>query len=131
MKWLRGLFIVLGFTFQYIIPLLLFGEVIPYTHGEIAAGLTKMGYLAAAVLAFILANKLKEKLLTLKKGFVRGFLLSLFPIALWILAGVGVDFILSFLAALAKYWWRALIFIAIGRIFYVAEEVLADGHKSC
>ena len=63
MKWLKYAFSILGFSFQYIIPIILFGGVIPYTHDGISAGLTKMGYIAIIVICIIIGKKIKEKLL--------------------------------------------------------------------
>ena len=49
-----------GFVFQYIIPIILFGNVIPFTHGVVKAGLTAGGYIALGILVFIIINKAKE-----------------------------------------------------------------------
>lgn len=134
-RWIRSLFspsnifATLGFLFQYVAPLLLFSTVIPFTHDGIAAGLTKTGWLAVIIFSFICIKKLKEKVLAHKKSLARGIVLSLFPIALWLVVNLSVDYIVSFIAAFATYWDKVLIFILIGRIFYVIHEAEADNGR--
>lgn len=115
-----------GFIFQYIIPILLFGNVIPYTHESLEAGLTVMGYIAIAITTVIISGKLKEKLHSMKKGLVRALLLSLFPVAYWLIAKIGINYILNLFIALARYWGYIIIFIVIGRLFYVISELVYD-----
>lgn len=117
---------VIGFIFQYIVPIVLFGNVIPYTHESLEAGLTVMGYIAIAVLILILSGKLKEKLQHMHKGLVRALLLSLFPIAYWLIVKIGVNYLLSLFVALAQYWGYIIIFILIGRLFYILGEIVYD-----
>lgn len=117
---------VIGFIFQYIVPIVLFGNVIPYTHESLEAGLTVMGYIAIAVLILILSGKLKEKLHHMHKGLVRALLLSLFPIAYWLIVKIGVNYLLSLFVALAQYWGYIIIFILIGRLFYILGEIVYD-----
>ena len=116
----------IGFIFQYIVPIALFGNVIPYTHESLEAGLTVMGYIAVAALILILSGKLKEKLHDMHKGLVRALLLSLFPITYWLLVKVGINYLLNLFVALAQYWGYIIIFIFIGRLFYVLGEVMYD-----
>lgn len=116
----------IGFIFQYIVPIALFGNVIPYTHESLEAGLTVMGYVAVAALILILSGKLKEKLHDMHKGLVRALLLSLFPITYWLLVKVGINYLLNLFVALAQYWGYIIIFILIGRLFYVLSEVMYD-----
>lgn len=117
---------VIGFIFQYIVPIVLFGNVIPYTHESIEAGLTVMGYIAIAVLILILSGKLKEKLQHMHKGLVRALLLSLFPIAYWLIVKIGINYLLSLFVALTQYWGYIIIFILIGRLFYILGEIVYD-----
>lgn len=134
MKWLKALFspahifATLGFTFQYILPLLFFGTVIPYTHDGIGAGLTKMGYIAVVLFLLICFKKLKEKLLSHPKSLKRGIVLSIFPIVLWLVINISVDYIVSFIADFSEYWDKVLIFILLGRLFYVIYEAEADSN---
>lgn len=114
----------IGFIFQYIIPIILFGNILPYTHKS--QGLTVIGFIAVAIVVLLISGKLKEKLHDMPKGLVRALLLSLFPIAYWLLVKIGINYILNLFMALAKYWGYIIIFILIGRLFYVLSEVIYD-----
>ncbi len=127
MKYWRYVLLLFGFLFQYIMPIVVFGMVIPYTHGTMKAGLTGAGIVAIAVIALALSNKLKDQLKTQPKSIVRGIILSLFPIGIWCILGIGVDKVSQFFITLVDYWWFALVFIILGRIFYIIEESLTDG----
>lgn len=130
MKALRIILLILGFIFQIIMPIVIFGMVIPYYHGELGSGLTGAGIIALVVLAIILTNKLKTTLKEQPKSVFRGIILSIFPIAIWCVLGIGVDKVAHFFITLVDYWWTALIFIIIGRIFYIVEEALTDKAES-
>ena len=119
----------IGFIFQYIVPIVLFGNVIPYTHESLEAGLTVMGYIALAIIVILISGKLKDKLHEMHKGLVRALLLSLFPIAYWLLVKVGINYILNLFVALAQYWGYLIIFILIGRLFYVISELVYDKNE--
>ena len=125
MKWLKIAFSVLGFTFQYILPLLFFGGVIPYTHDGKTAGLTSMGYIALMVLIIVFYDQIRKFVLSQPKSLVRGLMLSAFPIFIWIVVNIGLDWIVNTIDALVLYWDRVIIFIVIGRIFYVIEETMS------
>lgn len=113
-----------GFVFQYIIPIILFGNVIPFTHGAFKAGLTATGYLAIGLLAFIIVSKLKEWLHNKPKSLTRGILLSIFPVSIWAVVNIGIEAVYRFLASFVGYWHYIIIFIIIGRLFYIADEAL-------
>lgn len=116
----------IAFVFQYVIPVLLFGNVIPFTHGAVKAGLTASGYIAGGILLFFIINKAKEWLHSKPKGLVRGIILSLFPISIWVIVNVTLGAIERFLASFISYWHYVIIFIVIGRIIYVVDEALAE-----
>lgn len=116
----------IGFLFQYIIPTILFGNVIPFTHGAVRAGLTASGYIAFGVLAFILIKKIKEWLHGKPKSLTRGIILSLFPIAIWLIVNIGLNAVERFLASFIGYWHYVIIFIIIGRMFYILDEALTE-----
>ena len=122
MKWIYRSLILLGFTFQYIIPLILFGGVIPYTHDGIAAGLTKMGYIAIAVGILIVCSKLERKLEALNDGILKELLKSIFPIGKWLIVGFALSWVTDFVDNLTSWWWDMIIFIIIGRLFYIAAS---------
>lgn len=124
MKWLKLAFSLLGFIFEFCIPIILFGGVIPYTYETAQTGLTKMGYIAIIIFALIVSKKIKEKLLQRKKSLVRGLFLSVFPIVMWLIVNLSVDWIVGFIADFASYWDKVIIFIILGRLFYTIEETL-------
>ena len=126
MKVYSNILSVIGFIFQYVVPIALFGNVIPYTHESLEAGLTVMGYLAIAIIVLILSGKLKNKLHEMPKGLVRALLLSLFPVAYWLIVKIGINYLLNLFVALAQYWGYIIIFILIGRLFYVISELIYD-----
>lgn len=124
MKWLKYAFYTLGFAFQYVIPLLLFGGVVPYTHDGIRAGLTGMGYIAIIIFCLIVGKKIKEKLLQRPKSLLRGIFLSLFPIAMWLIVNIGLGWIIGFVDEISLYWDKIILFIVLGRLFYTIEEAI-------
>lgn len=124
MKWLKYAFYILGFAFQYCIPLLLFGGVIPYTHENLSAGLTGMGYIAIIIFGLIIGKKIKEKLLQRPKTLLRGIFLSLFPIAMWLIVNLCLGWIVGFVDEISLYWDKIIPFIVLGRLFYTIEEAM-------
>ena len=116
----------IGFTIQYIIPIILFGNVIPFTHGVIKAGLTAGGYITLGFLAFICIGKLKEYLNSKPKSLTRGIILSLFPVAIWLIINIGLEAVQRFINSFVGYWHYIIIFIVIGRIFYCLDEALTE-----
>lgn len=126
MKVYSNILSIVGFIFQYVVPIVLFGNVIPYTHESLEAGLTVMGYLAIAIIVLILSGKLKNKLHEMHKGLVRALLLSLFPVAYWLIVKIGINYLLNLFIALAQYWGYIIVFILIGRLFYVISELIYD-----
>ena len=126
MKWCKRLLVCLGFSFEYIVPILLFGGVVPYTRDTVEAGLTKAGYIALALIAMILIKKAKEKLLNLPKSLARGVVLSVFPLIVWAVVNVGLSWCLSAINSLCVYWDRILLFVVLGRVFYIMEEALSE-----
>ncbi len=126
MKWCKRLLVCLGFSFEYILPILLFGGVVPYTRDTMEAGLTKAGYIALALIALILIKKAKEKLVTLPKSLARGAVLSVFPLIVWAVVNVGLSWCLSAINSLCVYWDRILLFVVLGRVFYIMEEALSE-----
>ena len=116
-----------GFVFQYVVPIALFGNVIPYTHESLEAGLTAMGYFAIAALVIIIGGKLKKKLEHMNRGLVKALFLSLvFPIIYWLIVKVGVNYLLNLFVALAQYWGYIIIFIVIGGLLHVISGLIYD-----
>lgn len=122
MKKTSILFRALGFTFEIILPILLFGIVVPYTHGTLEAGLTGVGYLALIILALVVGSKVKKEAMKLHKSFLRGIILTIFPIIAWIIINVGARYLIVFLTAFIKYWELTIFFVLLGRMFYLIDE---------
>ncbi len=124
MKYIRGALVACSIIFTYVLPIILFGYVIPYTHGTLSAGLTGAGYVMLAIVAIIIFSKIKKKVHTLPKTIFKGILLALFSISTWVLLGIGIDFVRMFVATLLNYWWKAFIFIIIGQFFTLLDHIL-------
>lgn len=130
MKYIRYSLMIFGFICQSVMPISLFGLVIPYWHGELEAGFTATGLFALAVLSIIVISKLKNKLNSMEKGTLRGVILHLaIPLSIWLIAGKGIDFVERFVINLINYWWIAGIFLAIGGVMYLIEEILSSMEK--
>ena len=132
-KWTYRLLYVLSFVFQYIIPLVLFGGVIPYTHDGIAAGLTNMGYIAIAIGVLIVCGKLEKLAERIEDPLTRTSVQVAFPLGKWILVGFALNWTVDFINKITRYWWQMLIFIVIGLILRVmaaafhSKEMKSDG----
>ena len=126
MKYWSYALLTFGFSFQYIMPIVVFGMVIPYTHGTMEAGLTGAGIVALAIIIAICGSKIKEALKSQPKCWLRAAILYLlFPTAIWCVLGIGLDKVANFFLTLIDYWWFALSFIVVGGIFFVIEETLS------
>ena len=119
---------IFGFIVMYCIPIILFGNLIPYTRDEIPAGLTKAGYFAVAVICLIIMSKIKQRFLQMPKSVVRGMLLSIFPILFWAIVNIGVGYVEKAIVAFSQYWDRVLIFIIIGRALYCIGDAVNAEH---
>ena len=111
---------------QYVAPLFLFGDVIPYIQDNIGKSLTAMGYIAIGILIFFISKKLKERVLGMPKSIGRAAILSIFPIAWWLILFIGMGWISAFLLKIATYWKNIIYFIVIGRLFYSASETVCN-----
>lgn len=116
-----------GFTFQYIIPVALFGGVFDYTYEK--GGLTKIGVFALLLLLYIFSRRLRDRFIRMDKGLKRGIILSLFPIAGWIIINFGIDFLQGLITEIAVCWDKIIIFIILGRAFYVGAEIAEEGSE--
>ena len=120
----------IGFCFQVVAPIVLFGYVVPYTHETLEAGLTAMGYIAIAAIVLIISGKLKKKLKGMKDGVIKALALSLvFPTIYWLIVEVGVNYLLNLFIALARYWGYMIIFIVTGGFFHVISKLVYGGDK--
>lgn len=127
MKVAKNILFVFGYIFQYLMPILLIGIVIPFTHGTIKAGLTGTGIIALCLVTALIYGKIKQKIDKHLKGALKGILLSIFPITIWLILGIGIKRVMSFVSLLVDYWWIAFLFIILGRVCYIIAEILSAG----
>lgn len=134
MKKLATVFQFVGFAIQYLVPVLLFGDLIPFTTTKEAVGkcLTGAGYIAVALILFFVMKKLKEWVLQKPKSLKRALVLSIPDILWWLAIYLGLDFTTDFLLKFSKYWGSVIIFILLGRGCYMISEALysEEGVKS-
>ncbi len=124
MKKYATFFSLAGFTIQYLIPIFLFGNIIPYTRDGVGRCLTGMGYIAIAIALFFASKKAKAWLLQRPKSIKRALVLSVSPIVWWMVILLGVDFLSTFLYSFSVYWDKVILFILLGRTCYVISEAL-------
>ena len=118
-----------AFLMQYIMPVVLFGNVVPYTHGAVKAGFTFAGIIALSVVAFILSRKFKEWVKTKPKSTIRAIILSIFPVVIWFIVFIAVNKFVEFANSILHYWEWVIVFIAIGRIIYIIDETLCEQER--
>lgn len=116
------LFRIIGFFFEIIFPIILFGLVVPYWHGTLQEGLTGVGYLALIILALVIGSKVKKEAQKLPKSIWRGLILAIFPVIGWIIINIGAQYLIAFLGSFIKYWKLTIGFVILGRIFYIIDE---------
>lgn len=126
MKKLATFFSLAGFAIQYLLPIIVFGDIVPYTKEGWGRCLTGMGYLAVALALYFVSKKFKEWLLQKPKSIKRALILSLFPIVWWVVVFIGVDFLLAFTANFAAFWDKVIVFILLGRGCSVVSEALVE-----
>ena len=126
MKKLATLFNFVGFAIQYLIPIIIFGDVVPYTREGVGRCLTGMGYIAIGLALFFCFKKLKEWLLQRPKSIARALILSIFPIVWWLAILLGLEFLSTFVLKISIYWDKVILFILLGRGFYVVSEALSN-----
>lgn len=127
MKWAKISLHLLAFLCMYIAPILLFSGVKPFIHGEIKAGMTKIGYIALAVIAVIIWHKITKYVKKQKESVPRALFLCVTPIAVWLLVNMGINYIAETVTDLAQYWDKVLLFLILGCMFNVfAERIKED-----
>lgn len=126
MKHLKRAFLALGFLFEYLFPLILFGDIVPYTHGTLKAGLTKGGFFALGLLVIFISKRAKTHIAKMKNAIVRESILSVFPVLLWVLVYFGLNAIVSTVASLSLYWNKVIIFIVLGRLCYIISGAFEE-----
>ena len=126
MKKLATFFSLAGFAIQYLLPIIVFGDIVPYTKEGWGRCLTGMGYLAVALALYFVSKKVKEWLLQKPKSIKRALFLSLFPVVWWVVVFIGVDFLTEFTANFAAFWDKVIVFILLGRGCSVVSEALVE-----
>lgn len=124
MKWAVRILYLLGFTFSYTIPFILFGSVVPYTKEGIGHSLTTCGILALCIFAFIVIGKLKERIREWKKGAVRALVLLVIKAVPVVLITIFMYWLKPFIASLMDYWFDMIFVIPIGWCFDIAAEII-------
>lgn len=125
-KWLRYGISATAFAFQYVFPILLFGRIVPYTRGELAAGLTAMGIIALCVLLLVFVKKIKESVIRWEHSVKRGVVLSLIESIPVVLIALFLRWLAPSVAAILEYWFDVIPFFIIGRVFYCIAELLYE-----
>ncbi len=127
MKKLAKLFEVLGFVIQYLVPIFLFGDIIPFTTTKdvVKGCLTGMGYIAIALALFFVMKKVKEWVLQKPKSLKRAIVLSIPDILWWGAIYIGLDFTTDFMLKISRYWSGVIIFILLGRGCAMISEALS------
>ena len=126
MKALRTVLYVFSYISQYLMPIILFGIVVPFYHGAIGPGMTGAGIIFTCLALSLAYRKIEKKIDDSVKGVWHGALLSLFPIIVWIVLGIGIQRVLTFVNTLIDYWWIAFIFILIGRICATVADAMEE-----
>lgn len=126
MKKLATFFSLVGFAVQYLFPIILFGDIVPYTKDGLGKCLTGMGYIAIALAVYFATKKIKEWLLQKPKSIKRALLLSLFPIVWWAIILLGADFLSAFMLDFSNFWDKVILFIILGRGCCVVSEALSE-----
>lgn len=126
MKKLSTFFNFVGFCIQYLFPIAIFGDVIPYTRDGIGKALTGMGYIAIGLVVYFISKKLKEWILQRPKSLRRAVILSLFPIVWWLVVFLCLDWLSAFMLTFSHYWNKVIFFIIFGRAFYCLSESMQD-----
>lgn len=121
-------FHTLSFIFEAVLPVLLFGNILPYTHEGKEAGLTKIGYIAAATLTVLLAIKL-VKCIDKTRMFRRQVIISAILIVVWMVLGHGLVYIADILNGICLYWGRITLFLLIGQLLKLVAVKMQEVEK--
>lgn len=124
MKVLAFILYAIGFTFQYTIPLVLFGRVIPLSTEGVSRGLTGVGLFVVCIFATIIIGRIKGRIREMQKGFIRALLLVVTKALPVIVITAFIDWLGPFVDTLTEYWADALSLIITGWLFDVFAEVI-------
>lgn len=117
---------ILSFTATFIIPIVLLGVISPLVHGQLGSGLTGLGYIAVALAIVVVAFKLLGTILKMEKGWKRALLISAFPMSLWLVVWLGIDYVQVLILSISQYWLKVGLFITLGQALSVLESCLNE-----
>jgi hypothetical protein len=124
MKKLAGLFEWIGFIVQYIVPVFLFSDVIPFIVENPSKAVTAVGYICIGICVIVLWRKAKQKIIEMPKAWWRALILSIPPIVVWLAIWFLLGTLSTFIVKLAMYWDSILLYVIIGRVCVVVSETL-------
>jgi hypothetical protein len=122
-KVLAFLLYAVGFTFQYTIPIVVFGSILPYTKEDIGRGLTTIGVIAVLVFASLIIKRLKKRVHEWKRGAPRALVLALFKIVPVVIITLFMRWFEPLIYSIIRYWYRMLIMFVIGWAFDILAEI--------
>jgi uncharacterized membrane protein YeaQ/YmgE (transglycosylase-associated protein family) len=122
MKKLAIAFDWIGFIIQYIVPIFLFSDVVPFVVRNPDKTLTTVGAIAFILAGLFLWKKFKKKILELPKAWWRALILSAPSIVTWLIVWKLLGTVTSFIVSLGNYWTGILVYIIIGRVFAILSE---------
>lgn len=121
MKHIYRIFYILSFLCTFVIPLAMFGGIMPFFHGD--TGLTAVGYAAAALLLVVVLIKITGRIKQMKHGALRGALLCLPRAGIYIAIWLGIRYMSSFIGSVSGYWIKILPFIVVGCVLGVMADI--------
>ena len=124
MKVLPKIFYIVGFTLEYVIPLLLFGFVTPLVHGKLDEGFTTVGLIAVGIFGFICLGKIKEIVKQWKKGIGRAVILALIKAVPLIVLAIFTNWLSTFIISFTTYLNRVIPLFIAGCTFDMTAEYL-------
>lgn len=130
MKKLSTFLSCVGFVIQYLVPIAMFGDIVPYTQESVGKCLTGMGYVAIGLVLFFAYKKFNGWLLQKPKSIKRAILLCIPAFVVWLAVDLGINAIITFLLTFAKYWSEILIFIILGSLCKILSEAVVSGEET-
>lgn len=129
MKWLPKMLYVIGFTLEYVVPLLLFGFVSPLVHGKLDEGLTTVGAIGVVILGLILLGKIKDAVKEWDKSLIRALFLALIKAVPLAIFCIFLRWLAPFVQSLLTYMWRIIPPFVCGCFFDMTAEYLEAKEK--
>ena len=125
----RRAFCFIGIIFTWVIPIFMLNEQIALVENvEAHLKITFLGAIVAVVLLLRFRKEIYAKIYQLKRGWLRGVLLTVYRAVsygflLLILYGLSV-----FSTKLYSWWLYSGISMLIGAIFYIVDEIIISKH---